>query len=91
MEALRKIESQMLYFCEARNLMVDRQARLPLSKRMNEDDIETFENKQDKLRKDQRMAQLKKEAERKQDEMKEKQREKALNMIEFNFFQGKRD
>ena len=76
-EALRKIESNLMYYSEARNLMVERQQRLPLSKRLNEDDIETFENKQDKLRKDQRMAALKKETERKQEEAKEKQREKA--------------
>jgi hypothetical protein len=44
---------------------------------MNEDDIENYEIKQDKLRKDQRMAALKIETERKQEEAKEKQREKA--------------
>ena len=90
-EALRKIESNLMYYSEARNLMVERQQRLPLSKRLNEDDIETFEIKQDKLRKDQRMAALKIETERKQEEAKEKQREKAQKMIEFNFFKGKRD
>jgi hypothetical protein len=37
------------------------------------------------------MAALKKETERKQEEAKERQREKAQKMIEFNFFQGKRD
>lgn len=37
------------------------------------------------------MAYLKVETERKQEEAKEKQREKAQKMIEFNFFQGKRD
>jgi hypothetical protein len=58
---------------------------------LNEDDIETYEIKQDKLRKDQRMAALKIETERKQEEAKEKQREKAQKMIEFNFFKGKRD
>ena len=55
-------------------------------KRLNEDDIETFENKQDKLRKDVRMATLKKETEWKQEEAKEKQREKAQKMIEFSIF-----
>jgi hypothetical protein len=43
-----------------------------MSKRPNDDDIETFENKQDKLRKDQRMAALKTENDRKQEEAKEK-------------------
>ena len=51
-ESLRKIESNLMYYCEARNLMVDKQIRQSMSKRLNEDDIETFENKQDKLRKD---------------------------------------
>ena len=37
------------------------------------------------------MATLKVETERKQEEAKEKQREKAQKMIEFNFFKGKVD
>ena len=85
-ESLRKIESQMLYFSEARNLMVDRQARLPIHKKMQEEDIEAYENKQDKLRKDQRMAQQKKEHEQRQEENKEKQRDKAQKMIEYSVF-----
>ena len=34
-----------MYFCEARNLMVDKQTRLQASKKINEEDIESFENK----------------------------------------------
>ena len=87
-ETLRKIESNLDYYAEARNLLVDRFARMPLSKKVatEEDNIEIYENKMDKLRKDQRMAILKKEAERKQEEAKQKQREKAQKMIESNIF-----
>ena len=86
-ETLRKIESNLNYMCEGRNLLVDRYQRMPLSKKVDNDhDIEAYESKMDKLRKDIRMAALKKEAERQTEKAKDKQREKAQKIIEYTVF-----
>jgi hypothetical protein len=46
-------------------------------------DIDEFESKQDKKRKDARIAAQKNETQRKQQEAKDKQREKAEKMLDF--------
>lgn len=88
---LRKIEYNLNYHAEARNHLAARQKLLSASDRLNVVDIETFEYREEKERKDKAFKEFQNEIKRKQQEAKDKQREKAEKLIDFTVFQGRRD